>query len=330
MTASGSHRDRAGPLRRLAARLPRLPAERRSAPVPYSPRLVVYVAALAIGAAAAAAATVRPPVNPGLLALGGCATLALAATAVGDIFGFSTHWSTSSFAHLGLSLTAGPAGALVAALGEEVGSEPRFHAGWFKGLFNVTHDFLGNLAAWGVFEAATGGHPTLASGLLGGLAAGAVQYAINIGLLITVLRLADPDLRVGPYLGHNAVNTLPYHLGAGCTAFGAYVLVASQGAGGFLLLLVPVGLLQAFLLVLAVRTRAAQSQREAHMRERELLRRRALEAHEAERRRIARNLHDGPGPGRGHLRPARAGRAFWRRRRRRHAAGRGYHGRGDR
>ena len=47
------------------------------------------------------------------------------------------------------------------------------------------------------------------------------------------------------------------------------------------------------LLVLSARTRAAQLQRETHARERELLLRQALEASDAERRRIARNLHDG-------------------------------------
>jgi signal transduction histidine kinase len=45
--------------------------------------------------------------------------------------------------------------------------------------------------------------------------------------------------------------------------------------------------------VLAARTHAAQLQREAHIREREQLLQQALDASDAERHRIARNLHDG-------------------------------------
>ena len=95
------------------------------------------------------------------------------------------------------------------------------------------------------------------------------------------------------YVGHNAANVLPYHLGAGLTAFGGVVLVDREGADGFLLLLVPVLLLQMSLLVLSARTHAAQLQREAHIREREQLLQQALDASDAERHRIARNLHDG-------------------------------------
>ena len=95
------------------------------------------------------------------------------------------------------------------------------------------------------------------------------------------------------YVAQNAACVLPYHLGAGITAFGGVVLVAREGADGFLLLLVPVLLLQVSLLVLSARTRAAQLQREAHPREREQLLRQAFDASDAERHRIARNLHDG-------------------------------------
>ncbi|MGA8016375.1 MAG: ATP-binding protein, partial [Candidatus Dormiibacterota bacterium] len=280
-------------LHRLISAIPRLPGEPTSEAVPYSPKLIAYVSLVTLGAAVAAALTLRPPVDPALLVVGGCATFALAATAVRDLFGVHSHWSVSTFAHLGLSLSAGPPGALVAALGELVGVELRFRNGWFRGAFNASHDFLGNLAAWAVFHTMVGGGASLGVLILAGLTAGACQYAINIGLLAVVQRLTNPDLNIVAFVGNNAANVLPYHLGAGCTAVGATILVAHEGAGGFVLLLIPVGLLQAFLLVLAARTRAAQAQREAHLRERELLLERAVQASEAERRRIVRNLHDG-------------------------------------
>jgi signal transduction histidine kinase len=116
---------------------------------------------------------------------------------------------------------------------------------------------------------------------------------VNIWLLAVVQWLTQPGMRVLPYVGQNATSVLPYFLGAGLTAFGGVVLVDREGADGFLFLLVPVLLLQMSLLVLSSRTRAAQLQREAHAREKELLLRQALEASDAERHRIARNLHDG-------------------------------------
>ncbi|MGO8687127.1 MAG: sensor histidine kinase [Candidatus Dormibacteria bacterium] len=279
--------------RRLAARIPRLPPETRSGPLTYSPALVAYVTALAAAAVAAAALTVRQSADPALLALGACATFVLSATSVRALSGTASHWSASIFAHLGLTFAAGPLGALVAVASEFAGAKLRFGGHWFKNIFNASDQFLSDLTAWAVFHAITGGGTTLGPGLVGGLAAGLVCWLVNIWLIALVQRLTQPDLQVLRYVAQNAASVLPYHLGAGITGFGGVVLVAREGGDGFLLLLVPVLLLQMSLLVLSARTRAARLQREAHTRERETLLRQALEASDAERRRIARNLHDG-------------------------------------
>jgi signal transduction histidine kinase len=278
---------------RLAAHIPRLPPETRSGPLSYTPTLVAYVTVLAAGAVVAAAATVRAPADPVLLALGACTTFLLAATSVRALSGTASHWSASIFAHLGLTFVAGPIGALVAVASEFAGTKLRFRGNWFKNIFNAADQFLSNLTAWAVFHAITGGGTALGTGLVGGLAAGLLCWLVNIWLLAVVQWLTQPDLRVLGYVTQNAASVLPYHLGAGITGFGGLVLVAREGAAGFLLLLVPVLLLQMSLLVLSARTRAAQLQREAHTREREALLRQALAASDAERRRIARNLHDG-------------------------------------
>jgi signal transduction histidine kinase len=280
---------------RLVRWIPRLPPEPRSTPVVYSAPLIAYVGLVAAGAVAAAALTVRPPFDAGLLILGGCATFALGATIVRALSGVGSHWSASVFAHLGLTLAAGPPGAAVAALAEEAGNVLRMGHGWFRATFNVANAFLDNLAAWAAFHAVVGSATPLGlgRGLAAGAAAGAVQYTANIGLLAGVQRISDSSLDVARYIGENAANVLPYHLGAGCTAFGGVLLVGLVGPAGFILLLIPVGLLQAFVLVLAARTRAAQVQREAHQRERERLLQQALAASDAERRRIARDVHDG-------------------------------------
>ena len=282
-----------GWLRRLAARLPRLPQEAAGVPLHYTPALIIYVGLLAMVAVTAAAVTVRPPADPALLALGGCTTFLLAATAVRALSGVASFWSASIFAHMGLTFAAGPIGALVATACEVAGSGARLGMHSFKAVFNASNQFLSNLVAWEVFHGITGGGTPLGRGLVGGLVAGFLCWLVNIWLLAGVQWLSQPDLRVVEYVGHNAANVLPYHLGAGLTAFGGVVLVDREGADGFLLLLVPVLLLQMSLLVLSARTHAAQLQREAHTREREQLLRQALDASDAERHRIARNLHDG-------------------------------------
>jgi len=282
-----------GRLRRLARRVPRLPEETPGSPVTYTPALVAYVGLLAAGAVAAAGATVRLPADSALLAMGACATFLLAATAVRVLSGADSYWSASIFAHLGLTLAAGPIGALVAAVSECAGTTARLRTNWFKSLFNAANQFLSTLAAWAVFHAITGGGTVLGPGLVAGLVAGLVSWVVNIWLLAGVQWLTQPGMHVLAYVGRNAASVLPYFLGAGLTAFGGVVLVDREGADGFLLLLVPVLLLQMSLLVLSSRTHAAQLQREAHAREKELLLRRALEASDAERHRIARNLHDG-------------------------------------
>ena len=287
------HDQSGGRLAHRLPRLPRLPEETPSTPVTYTPALIAYVGLLTAVALAAAAVTVRLPADPALLAMGACATFLLAATAVRVLSGAASFWSASIFAHLGLTFAAGPIGALVAAVSELAGSHVRFGTTWFKSLFNAPNLFLSNLAAWVVFHGITGGGTDLGPGLVAGLTAGLLAWVVNIWLLAVVQWLTQPGMRVLPYVRQNATSVLPYFLGAGLTAFGGVVLVDREGADGFLLLLVPVLLLQMSLLVLSSRTRAAQLQREAHAREKELLLRQALEASDAERHRIARNLHDG-------------------------------------
>ncbi|MBV8445249.1 MAG: hypothetical protein JOZ92_04960, partial [Candidatus Dormibacteraeota bacterium] len=86
---------------------------------------------------------------------------------------------------------------------------------------------------------------------------------------------------------------LPYSVGYGLAAFTFVVMHEEAGALGFSALLVPVILLQGFLIVFARRVHAYEEQRAAHQREREELLQKAVDASESERRRIARDLHDG-------------------------------------
>ncbi len=65
------------------------------------------------------------------------------------------------------------------------------------------------------------------------------------------------------------------------------------GTVGFTTTLLPVILLQGFLLLLARRIRAQELERAEHTKEREALLQQAIDASDAERKRIASDLHDG-------------------------------------
>jgi signal transduction histidine kinase len=86
---------------------------------------------------------------------------------------------------------------------------------------------------------------------------------------------------------------LPYNIGYGLAAFAFVIMHNSAGTTGFVALLIPVILLQWFLVVFARRVYAYEEQRAAHQKERVDLLQKAVDASETERRRIARDLHDG-------------------------------------
>ncbi|MDQ2961354.1 MAG: histidine kinase, partial [Candidatus Dormibacteraeota bacterium] len=88
-------------------------------------------------------------------------------------------------------------------------------------------------------------------------------------------------------------HTLPYHIGYGWAAYGAVLLHHAGGIVGFSTTLLPIVLLQGFLLLLARRIRAQDLEREEHAKVREALLQQAIDAGDAERKRIASDLHDG-------------------------------------
>ncbi|HYL69679.1 MAG TPA: sensor histidine kinase, partial [Candidatus Dormibacteraeota bacterium] len=202
-------------------------------------------------------------------------------------------WAPGVFLHLGLSLVLGPVGAVTAAVAEAAGVGLRTRNGWFRTAFNFADLVLANLAAWAVYSAVQ--HtplPGTAAAICGGLLAGVAQYGTNHLLLACVLKTANPSLAVATIL-RNELSVLPYSVGYGIAAFTFVVMHAQAGALGFTALLVPVILLHGFLIVFARRVHTYEEQRTAHQREREQLLQRAVDASESERRRIARDLHDG-------------------------------------
>ena len=268
-----------------------MPANPSQAPVVYTPRLVAYVAVVSAVAVGLGAWLVRPPIELATVLAGGVTTFLMARFAVRSP-GVPTTWSPSVFLHLGMSITLGPSGALLAAAAEALGLGLRSRNGWFRTVFNFANTFLADLAAWLVFmlferlSAEPGAF--MAAGLLAALS----QFFVNHALVAGVLILANPHLSLAAIVRHDQAD-LPYSIGYGVAAFAFVIMHREAGALGFTALVVPVILLQVFLIVFAIRSQAYEEQRAAHQREREGLLQKAVDASESERRRIARDLHDG-------------------------------------
>ena len=103
-------------------------------------------------------------------------------------------WVPTTFVHLGLTVTFGPAGAIVGAVAEAAGVAIRIRNGWFRTLFNLSSHFLANMGAWAVFVAINGSSVSIhgtGQALAGGLGAGFTHWAVNSGSVAVVRHLSD-------------------------------------------------------------------------------------------------------------------------------------------
>ena len=276
----------------LFSRLYVLPKQKPLGSVRYSPVLIAYVGLLAALSVALAIWLVRPTDDWLTLATGGAVVflMALFAVRLGSVI--RTAWTPSELVQLGLSLIFGPVGALIGALAEASGVFVRSRNGAFRTTFNVCDYFLADLAAWSVYTAVVvDRHAGIWLTIAGSLCAGLAHYAVNLGLLTAVMRIAErPPLK--RVLEHWS-SRLPYSAGYGLSAWTPVALYKAAGVAGFVALLIPVILLQGFLVLFARRVSAYEAEQAAHQKEREELLQRTVDASEAERRRIARDLHDG-------------------------------------
>jgi signal transduction histidine kinase len=254
---------------------------------------VGYVAATAVLAVIVATLTVRYGGDWGTLLTGSMATFLLAVYAVRNLPGSTFIWSPSVFINLGLSVTLGPIGAAVAAVGEALGVASRTRNGWIPTIFNVSNHFLSNLSAWAAFagvEKIVGSSPVAELGA--GLAAGIAQFVVNHFLMDAVIRISTPSVDLLRVV-RNSLAVLPYSMGYGMAAFTFVLMRQHAGVVGVIAVLLPIVLLQWYLLKFASEANAYDKERTANETERERLRQKALEASEAERTKIAGELHDG-------------------------------------
>lgn len=280
-------------VRDALARLEILPKAQPLGAVQYSPLLAAYVALCGALALGLAVWLVRP-INDWLTLSVGAAIVFLMsvfAVRVGTVM--RTAWTPSVLLHLGLVLGLGPIAGLACAIAEALGVSVRSRNGWFRTVFNLADHFVSDIAAWAVFVAlATGRGRPLWIIVAGSLGAALAHYAVNYGMLTGVIEIAESQPPIARVL-ERWVSRLPYSVGYGLSAWTLVLLYRDTGVVGFVALVIPVILLQGFLVLFARRVEAYEAEQAAHQKEREALLQQAVDASEAERRRIARDLHDG-------------------------------------
>ena len=264
--------------------------------------VVTYVAATAVVAVLVAIVTIRYNLTLryngdwGTLLAGSIATFLLAVYAVRNLPGSTFVWSPSVFINLGLSVTLGPIGAAGAAVGEALGVASRTRNGWIPTIFNMSNHVLSNISAAAAFAGVesifgTGNPPAIVE-LGAGLAAGIAQFVVNHLLLAAVVRISNPSVGALRVV-RDSLAVLPYSMGYGMAAFTFTLMRQYAGVVGVIAVLLPIVLLQWYLLKFASEANAYDKERTANETERERLRQKALEASEAERTKIAGELHDG-------------------------------------
>jgi signal transduction histidine kinase len=280
-------------LRDIFARSALLPKAQPLGAVEYSPALVVYVTACALLALGLSVWLVRPIQDWLTLSAGAAIVffMALFAVRMGTIM--RTAWTPSVFVHLGLCLTFGPMGAAASGVAETLGVSIRSRNGWFRTVFNLSDHFLSNVSAWAIFMVLAGGTAEpLWLIITGSLCAALAHYVVNYGMLTGVIEIAESQPPLMRVL-QRWLSRLPYSIGYGLSAWTLVLMYRQAGVVGFVALVIPVILLQGFLVLFARRVEAYEAQQSAHQREREALLQQAVDASESERRRIARDLHDG-------------------------------------
>jgi signal transduction histidine kinase len=278
--------------------LPKSPA---LPPVAYNPALVIYVTATAAAAVAVSAvviifrADIHPAVllEPWTLAIGGLTIFLMSVYAIRTTGPAAIQWAPTVFIHLGLAVTFGPAGAAVGGFAEPLGVTVRNHNGWFRTIYNVSNNFLADSAAWAVFALINGPvvHGTWTP-LGAGLAAGFVHFTLNSGFVAVVIHLSDRRVKIREVM-RSRLTALTYSIGYGFAAFAFVVVTQKATTVGFMAMLAPVIMLHGYLISYTRSLKAHEEERAAFELEEKRLILKSVAASEAERMRIARDLHDG-------------------------------------
>jgi putative nucleotidyltransferase with HDIG domain len=230
--------------------------------ITYTPQLVAYVGGTAVFSAAIALVSVRAPGDLAGVLIVSIAIWLMSFFSVLSVSGVNTAFNASSFLHLGMALSVGPAGAFAGAVAESSAILVRYRTGTFRLAFNFSELFLADVAAWAAFHGLESLWPhggPLYIGLVG-MVTGFVNWAVNYSILSGTLAIATRRSYFRQI--RDAVAVSPYNLCYGYAAIGFVALHDQYGPLGFTFALAPVLALQIFLVVLARRTQQHERQRD--------------------------------------------------------------------
>jgi signal transduction histidine kinase len=271
-----------------------LPEEKRAGSVEYTRPVLLWVGALTAVAFALACLTVRGASDPATLIVGAIVLLGISYCGVRMTGGVDILWTAGVYIHLALTFTFGPLGALVGSASQTAANTARMRTGWVRTIFNASNIFIADLAAWATFSGLTRAFHGVALGAAAATAAAVANCIVNYALLAVVIWLASRgQARPLTVFRRSFSSAILYNIGYGWAAYGAVLLHQVAGTVGFTTTLLPIIVLQGFLLLLARRIKAQDQEREEHAKEREALLQQAIDASDAERKRIASDLHDG-------------------------------------
>jgi len=203
-------------------------------------------------------------------------------------------WTPSVFIHLGLAVTFGPVGAGWARSPSRSASpaEPqRLVSNDVQRCQRIPRQCFG---VAGVRPRQQRQHVDgTGRALLGGLCAGLVHFVLNSGFVAVVIHLSDRRVPIAQVMAVASRRAAIQHRIRICRVRLRRDVGPAIWHGRLHSLLAPLILLHGFLIRYTRNVHEQEIERAAHQKEREGLLQKAVEASEAERRRIARDLHDG-------------------------------------
>lgn len=241
------------------------PERGRARRVHYTPRLVAYVSACALAAIAVSVATLHYVDDWAAVLIVAAVVAVMSQTTVRAVRGVEFTFTASLLLHLGSTLTFGAAGAVSCAIAESLGPSLRGRADGLKWLFNTSINVLSNVLAVQVFRMANQWPSRWPSVAGAALLMGLAQNAINYGLIMVVVRLAQGSKFDARQFVRSAAAMLPYGAVYGFSALAFGPLHSALGLLGLLTLVGPLLAAQLFLIVMARANDTHAAERRLHL-----------------------------------------------------------------
>ncbi|HEY6378870.1 MAG TPA: HD-GYP domain-containing protein [Candidatus Dormibacteraeota bacterium] len=243
-----------------------VPNDSDSTPVHYSPLLVAYVAGCVALALWLVIRYYAAPHDWVPLVVSAVVIMLLARTSVEQVSGQEMLFSATVLLHMGLVITFGAAGAIVACTADAVGTTMRRRIGWFRLTFNLAMFLISSMTAWAVYTGLIRlpvDNPWRA--VLAGIAAGIALWLVNNVLVAGVFAARSAALMPACRFLRAMIPHLPYYVLYGMAAAAFPILYGNTGTAGILMLIGPLLAAQLFLIALERNAHSYNTERQSYV-----------------------------------------------------------------